>query len=104
MLDVDTVIPLGLIINELVTNALKYAFTDNEGSIKVSLKEQEGTLQLIVEDDGRGIGDITLALNGDSYGYELIQALVDKLDGDLNISVDQGSKVVATFRKYQKAA
>ena len=104
ILDVDTVIPLGLIINELVTNALKYAFDDNVGTILVSLKEINGSLQLIVQDDGRGMDDVSGALSGDSYGYELIQALVDKLDGALDITIDQGSTITATFKKYQKAA
>ena len=104
ILDVDTVIPLGLIINELVTNALKYAFDDNVGTILVSLKEINGSLQLIVQDDGRGMDDVSGALSGDSYGYELIQALVDKLDGALDIAIDQGSTITATFKKYQKAA
>ena len=104
ILDVDTVIPLGLIINELVTNALKYACDDNVGTIIVSLKEINGSLQLIVQDDGRGMDDVSGALSGDSYGYELIQALVDKLDGALDITIDQGSTITATFKKYQKAA
>ena len=49
----DTVIPLGLVLNELLTNALKYAFPNNEkGNISVSLKEDKNVLLLKVADDG----------------------------------------------------
>lgn len=103
-LDVDTVIPLGLILNELITNALKYAFNDNTGKIHVILKEDKNTLLLEVKDNGIGIKKVENILDSNSYGFELIHALVDKLDGELNISNDEGTQVRAVFKTYQKAA
>ena len=104
ILDVDTVIPLGLIMNELISNALKYAFPDNRGEIKVSLKEIDDQLQLVVSDNGIGISDPEHVLENDSYGYDLITSLVDKLEGNLEINVGKGTQIKATFKEFRKAA
>ena len=54
-LDISSVVPIGLIMNELITNSCKYAFTEQEdGQIKVSLKKEEQWLRLSIEDNGRG--------------------------------------------------
>lgn len=102
-LDVDTVIPLGLIINELVSNSLKYAFPSGEGKIQVTLKEQTDGLLLSVADNGVGMTNPDISQHS-SYGYELIQALVDKLEGSLEIDGQQGTQVTIVFREYQIAA
>ena len=55
-IDVDTLIPLGLIVNELISNALKHAFPgDTKGTITVGLTESNGRLLLTVDDDGVGL-------------------------------------------------
>lgn len=102
-LDVDTVIPLGLVINELVSNALKYAFPLGSGRVEIVLKEQAEGLYLSVTDDGIGLSNPDVAV-GESYGYELIRALVDKLEGELDVDGQHGTRVVAVFKEYQKAA
>lgn len=104
MLDVDTVIPLGLIINELVSNALKYAFPDRNGRIVVSLKEIGNELQLSVKDNGIGIKEPNKIADTDSYGYDLINALIDKLEGELSIISNNGTEIKAIIREYKKAA
>lgn len=104
ILDVDTVIPLGLVINELITNALKYAFPTGKGRIEVILREEDDGLYLSVADNGVGIASPQEVIDGNSYGYELIQALVDKLEGELEINGQQGTQVVAVFKEYQTAA
>ncbi len=104
VLDVDTVIPLGLVINELISNALKYAFPNKQGNINVSLKEMDNELHLSVKDDGIGIKSPDEVLTSDSYGYDLINSLVDKLDGELSILCDVGTQVKAIFKDYKKAA
>ncbi|MEW6011148.1 MAG: hypothetical protein CIT03_07555 [Methanobacterium sp.] len=55
LMDVDTAIPLGLILNEIITNSLKHAFVEKEGEIKVHLKSSNEEIQLEVEDNGVGI-------------------------------------------------
>ena len=102
LLDVDTIIPLGLIINELLTNALKYAFPNQKGNIKVQLHEQEQRLHLSVRDDGIGIENPDEVLQGEGYGYELITSLVEKLEGDIHILNQDGTVVNMSFSNYEK--
>jgi len=104
-LDVDSVVPLGLILNELITNSLKYAFPgDREGFIEVSLKETTEGLLLSVADNGIGIKNPEKVMEGDSFGYDLIDAFKLKLDAELAIEVSNGTQVDMLIRKYKKAA
>jgi two-component sensor histidine kinase/Flp pilus assembly protein TadD len=105
MLDVDSVVPLGLIINELITNSLKYAFPgERQGSIVIKVQETAAGLLLIVADDGVGISNVQEVQDGDSFGYELINAFKHKLEADLEINSEQGTRVSLLIRNYQKAA
>ncbi len=103
-LDIDTVIPLGLIINELISNALKYAFPTGKGKITVKLKQTDRGLLLDVSDNGIGMDNPDQVVHGDTFGYDLISALVDKLDGSLSIEVNAGTRVHAVLKTYQVAA
>ncbi|MBX2928678.1 MAG: tetratricopeptide repeat protein [Saprospiraceae bacterium] len=82
-LDVDTAIPLGLIINELVTNSLKYAFPDNRaGIIEISLRRNDaGKLHLNVTDNGTGAAATAFMEGGTSFGSSLVEILSKKLGG-----------------------
>lgn len=82
-LDLDTAIPLGLIVNELLTNALKYAFPgDRQGLIEVTLLRQSGEYTLRVADDG--VGDLSQEEpNRLTFGTRLLDLLADKLGGRL---------------------
>lgn len=100
MLDVDTVIPLGLISNELISNALKHAFNESlSGKIDVSLKEVDGVLVLKISDDG--IGYISGNENP-GFGSKLIQTLSDKMNASLDITNDHGCTVTIRIKEYQK--
>jgi len=102
-LDVDTVVPLGLVINELITNALKYAFpNENDGIISLSLSEINNQLILLVADNGIGMKNSDEILIGDSFGYSLINAFANKLEGELKIKVDNGTTIKMTIDNYQK--
>lgn len=104
-LDVDTLIPLGLIVNELVSNALKYAFPhDRIGRIKVSLKSQNDSLELIVSDDGIGMNDDIQKQLGKSFGYRLINAFTSQLDADFSIDGINGSEIKMTIKDYKQAS
>lgn len=95
-LDVDTVVPIGLITNELITNALKYAFPQNKsGTITLSLKEKNDNVELCVSDNGIGL-DPELTNNG-SFGQGLIQAFVRKLKGQLDVDGTKGTSITITF-------
>ena len=79
-LDIDTVVPMGLITNELISNALKHAFKGrSSGNIHLSLKEIDDTLHLTVKDDGIGLPDAELPVSYKSLGATLIQSFAEKL-------------------------
>lgn len=102
-LDVDTVVPLGLITNELVSNALKHAFKiKKEGTISVSLQEKEDILELIVSDNGDGLGTQNINEDIESFGYQMIYAFKEKLNADLDISDAHGTSVKLSISEYQK--
>jgi two-component sensor histidine kinase len=105
-LDVDTMVPLGLITNELVSNALKHAFDYDDSKnnkIRISLNEENESLVLRVADNGIGI-DKESFLNSKSFGNKLIQAFLPKLNAQLNIEKDQGTEFEFIVKKYEIAA
>lgn len=104
-LDVDTFIPLGLIVNELVSNSLKHAFGPNDqGIITVSLKELGDQLELCVSDDGFGMPDQDSLDLQKSFGFRLINAFIPKLDASLIINGQEGTEVKLEIKKYEKVA
>jgi len=101
-LDVDTIVPIGLITNELITNSLKYAFPEGrEGHIEVSLSESDGKLHLSISDDGIGMPDDAHESVGSSFGYKLINALIGQLDGVLSIDRSSGTAVNIEVKRYE---
>ncbi len=98
-LDIDTVVPLGLIINELVTNAYKYAFAGrSSGMIRVSFTRQPDTngYLLRVADDGIGMQQELTLQKSRSFGYRMIRAFTEKLEGKLTFNIENGT-VVSLF-------
>ena len=98
-LEIDTAIPCGLIINELVSNSLKYAFPNNrKGEIKVEFHvNSNGTMTLIVRDNGIGIpADFDIETTK-SLGLTLVQGLVEQLEGTLQVNRSQGTEFRITF-------
>ena len=103
ILDVDTMIPLGLIVNELTSNALKHAFHQRDsGLILIELKERDHQLFLKIVDDGSG-ADVQV-LEQKSFGFSLIRSFAKRLDAELVINNDQGLEVILQIKNYQKAA
>jgi two-component sensor histidine kinase len=96
-LPVAQAIPLGLIANELVTNAIKHAFPEGRaGTIWVSLQENADRLSLSVHDDGIGLNDGRV--RGTGMGRELARLLAQQLGGELEVkSTDRGSKFRVLF-------
>ena len=103
-LDVAQAVPLGLILNEAISNAIKYAFPENvTGAINISLRKTLGnTYKLIVSDDGIGLSTDFDPDESNSLGMNLMQGLSEQLDGSFNIKNDQGVCVEITFKKNQK--
>ncbi len=98
-LGIDQAIPCGLIVNELVCNALKYAFPDNRpGCIDIWMKAlDENQLELGVRDDGIGLSKGFNPDTAKSLGYQLVSALTRQLRGQLQIASNQGTQVIIQF-------
>ncbi|RFN60089.1 tetratricopeptide repeat protein [Marixanthomonas ophiurae] len=102
-LDVDTAVPIGLIVNELLTNALKYAFPEGtQGKINISLKKENNDLQLKVSDNGIGKTESSTP-KGTGFGTQLIQLLTQQLNGTLSEDHKKGTTVFFNFKNYKIA-
>ena len=99
----DTALPCGLMITELVTNALKYAFPGQPGGvIYVSLGSTgDGHFQLVVWDNGVGMNEDFDITNATSLGMRLVKMLTDQLNGTLTFDCSQGTRITITFRESQ---
>jgi two-component sensor histidine kinase len=91
-LDVDKALPLGLIANEITTNALKYAFEDSSHpALSVSLNEDEGQLRFTVKDNGRGWDIRKWEQPGASFGRQLVDTLCRQLKAARQLTYENGS-------------
>ena len=98
-LGVDTAIPCGLIINELVSNSLKYAFPDGRtGDVTVALQCANGVHTLTVADDGVGFPADLDFRTTDSLGMQLVTALVNQLEGTITLDRTKGTTFIITFK------
>jgi len=103
-LNIDTAVPCGLIISELVSNSLKYAFpTKKSGEILISLKFRDNKYELIVSDNGVGMPEFDVE-KLDSLGLLLVFNLTEQLEGDITIKRDHGTEFIITVEemKYKK--
>ncbi|MEO6253998.1 MAG: tetratricopeptide repeat protein [Ferruginibacter sp.] len=103
-LDVDIVVPIGLILNELISNSLKYAFPGNTSDkmIKVVLKDINGTLLLAVYDNGKGLPVNISAAGNDSFGFKMIDAFLKKLNGTIRRYNEDGARTEIEIPDYKK--
>ncbi|WP_295718000.1 histidine kinase dimerization/phosphoacceptor domain -containing protein [Mucilaginibacter sp.] len=100
-LDASIAIPIALIINEALTNAIKYAFPDDQpGEIAISLHEQGETLKLVLADNGIGMDKGAIEANTSSLGLQLINGLTKEIHGDISIESSPGVKITIWFKKY----
>ncbi|AKB31887.1 sensory transduction histidine kinase [Methanosarcina siciliae HI350] len=113
-LDMDTAIPLGMIVNELVSNSFKYAFPERDkGEIRIKLhREGKGKCKingckcadfvLTVSDDGIGIPENLNIKDLNSLGFQLVTSLVDQLDGDFELKRNNGTEFTMGFSVIEK--
>ncbi|HWR25669.1 MAG TPA: CHASE4 domain-containing protein [Methanosarcina sp.] len=128
-LGVDTAISLGIIINELFTNSIKYAFPEGKGGeISISLTREKTEAEsnqnkisnkissqnsvtapwinkkytLIFADNGKGFPEDCDFRNSNSLGLQLVNALVDQIDGCIELRKEHGTKFIIRFRDYEK--
>jgi two-component sensor histidine kinase len=84
LLNIETGIPCGLIISELVSNSLKHAFPQGrEGELQISLQTYDNKYELIISDDGVGFPEDLDYRNTESLGLQLVNSLVNQVNGEL---------------------
>lgn len=94
LVDFDIAIPIGLIVNEVVTNSTKHAFLDKEkGRIDIALEKKTHTINIIIKDDGIGIPVNFDAENNKTLGLQLVKLLVNQLNGKYKIYREEGTTV-----------
>ncbi|MDM7918058.1 MAG: PAS domain S-box protein [Methanosarcina sp.] len=109
LFNMDVAVPLGIIVNELVSNSLKHAFPDRDrGEIRIELRREENgghkkkgnkatSFILSVSDNGIGIPENLSIQNLDSLGIQLITALVDQIDGKFELKRNNGTEFTIRF-------
>lgn len=96
--DMEKAIPLGLIVNEIISNSYKHAFTKKlKGRININLSASNGDVNLIIADNGKGMSTNIDFDNLNSLGLELIDSLVHQLDGSYAIESVQGTSFQIQF-------
>lgn len=97
-LDLKRCAPFGLILNELVANALKYAYPGGaRGELRVALEAEDGGIRLSVGDDGPGIPEEVLSGGSSGLGMTLVRMLSDQLGAGLEIDCSKGTLVTLSF-------
>ncbi len=95
--DIDYMIPIGLILNEIVSNSFKYAFSVNKGQITVELSRSGKDYKLIVKDDGVGLPKEFDVEKDGNLGIQLIHMLSEQLDGKVNVTIKNGTSYQIIF-------
>ncbi|BDZ71897.1 sensor histidine kinase [Methanobacterium petrolearium] len=101
-IDINTVVPLGLIVNELVTNSMKHAFPgDESGHIKVEFYLKNEKIVLKVSDNGIGFPTDLDYKNTSSLGLQLVNNLTSQIDGELELDRSQGTAFTLVFEEKE---
>jgi PAS domain S-box-containing protein len=101
-LNIDQAIPCGLIINELLSNTFKHAFPNGQkGELKISVKEKDGRMAILIADNGVGIPKDWKLEDNDSLGVQLVYTLTEQIDGDIEFSGERGTKYLITFDRIK---
>ncbi|CAG5076961.1 histidine kinase dimerization/phosphoacceptor domain -containing protein [Parvicella tangerina] len=94
---IEKAIPCGLVINEIVTNAMKHAFTEDQKSaptINIELELNDHRTKMVISDNGRGLPEDFDINQSDSLGLELVCSLVDQLEGSIDVKSNNGTTFV----------
>jgi two-component sensor histidine kinase len=98
-MDVSQAVPLGLILNEVITNALKYAFPGNgQGNISIDLHQRDEQVFLKIADNGMGFPENFNDPGHKSLGIQLIKLFAEQLDGKVRFENQNGAQVELVFK------
>lgn len=101
-LEIDRVIPLGLVISELMTNSQKHAFTDEKGIVSIEIKEINNTdFSFCYSDNGKGFTPNTENKKSNTMGLKLIRMLAEEMNGNIKLDGENGFKCVIEFKQKQ---
>lgn len=99
VMNIDLAIPIGLIVNELVTNAFKHAFQDTyQPAVAISLEQKKDLLELRVSDNGTGSVNGHAINTAASFGMKLVRTLVEQVNGELSLDQSSGTAYTITIR------
>jgi CheY-like chemotaxis protein/anti-sigma regulatory factor (Ser/Thr protein kinase) len=98
--DLQNILPCGLIVNELISNALKYAFPTGEGVVTLSLRRDGRLLVLSVRDNGVGLPEKFDIHDTRSLGMKLVTSLTSQMNGTIKVNRSQGTEFRISFRDY----
>ncbi len=102
MLNDEVLMPLGLILNELITNSIKYAFPDGaSGTIKINLAIINDQLVLNFKDNGIGFNLMDDNQKKNTFGYKMIMSFLQKLKGKIDVVKDNGTSITIVINKYK---
>jgi PAS domain S-box-containing protein len=101
-LDINTAIPLGLIVNELVSNSMKHAFPEEKsGEIKIDFYKTDNSYLLMVSDNGVGFpADLDFQMT-ESLGLQLVNSLVGQIDATINLDRTEGTSFTIKFKEME---
>jgi len=97
LLPIDVAVPCGLIVSELLSNALKHAFPGGKGTIAVTLTAKDGSCAIAVHDNGVGLPPGADKGQTSTLGLQLVRALVQQIEGTLEIDGSAGAQFRITF-------
>ena len=105
-INIETANPCGLIINELIANAVEHAFPDRDrGNIILNVSQDDlGNFNLLLKDDGIGFPDHKNFYQSDSLGLELVVTLVEQLEGNIEMNNNNGTEIKIAFKELDYKA
>ena len=105
LLDAKILSILGILVNEIVTNSMKYAFTGrDEGLITVNASKVGGRVTITIADNGKGIPETVTFSNSKGFGMQLVEMLTEQLHGSIRIERGEGTRFVLEFEMQQNGA
>jgi PAS domain S-box-containing protein len=104
-LSITSAVPCGLLLNELISNALKHAFAENQaGVIRIGLKRaSDGLIEIRVADDGIGLPVDLDFRRAESLGLQIVNLLAGQLGGTIELDRSNGTAFILTFRETESA-
>ncbi|MFD0764567.1 histidine kinase dimerization/phosphoacceptor domain -containing protein [Mucilaginibacter lutimaris] len=101
-LDIDQAVPVGLVLNEAITNAIKYAFRDDNGKVNIAVSRAKGRVNIKISDNGSGLPDDFDLNVSNTLGMEMMKGLTKQLLGTFEISGRGGVSILLSFPYREK--